>query len=341
MKPAFTGFIAAVAFGFLLAAGLLAALLAYSKPEKAVVLGVLLFAAAAGLLMAGFMYGFRSRMLGVLHALSELVQDLADGRSEASVPFYEDSLPSKLQNQIIRLSRRMDAERSRYRQESREIKTLISDISHQLKTPMANLAMYAGLLRDDSLPEEKRREFTLHMAGQTEKLGWLTESLIKLSRLESGIIQLKSEHYSLGNTVLAAIRQVFPQAESRGLEIRLEGERGIMLRHDPRWTAEAIYNIIDNAVKYSGSPGSIVITLTRYDLFARVDISDSGCGIPEEELPAVFQRFYRGAGARDTEGAGIGLYLSRRIIADQGGYIKAASQPGKGSRFSVFLPLSP
>lgn len=340
MRTRFTGLLLAAAGGYAVCSGVLAAALAYYKPDRGVVVFSIAFMLSVALLTTGFLLALRRRMIGILVALSSFVQDLSNGSVQQAAQSHEDSLTSKLQSQILELSRRLDAQRERYMKESREIKSLISDISHQLKTPMANLGMYAGLLQDDELPEEKRREFTQHVAGQTDKLGWLTDSLIKLSRLETGIIELRRDQLlPLGNTVLAAIKQVYPQVEAKGMELRLEGHKTILLRHDPRWTTEAIYNLLDNAVKYTEAPGQIVITLRQYDLFARVDVQDSGCGIGSDELASVFQRFYRGVNARDTQGVGIGLYLARKIIAGQGGYIKVSSEPGKGSCFSVFLPL--
>ncbi|MDF2925026.1 MAG: hypothetical protein K0R57_3940 [Paenibacillaceae bacterium] len=351
MNMSFKKLILATAVSYAVLAGGLVLVLARYGPGREVWTACLLFILAAGAILAGFMYGLRRRMLHTLAELSVFVQELSNGRIaaqelpqedmlSAKLP-QEDTLPAKLQSQILQFSRRLDRERCRYQEESREIRMLISDISHQLKTPAANLAMYAGLLQDETLPENKRREFTRHMAGQTEKLGWMMNSLIKLSRLESGIIELRSEDGAVVNTVLAAVKQAYPQAEAKGLELALAGDTDIVLPHDPRWTAEAFHNLLDNAVKYSGDGegGSIVIDMKRYDLFARVDFRDKGMGIAPHEISQVFRRFYRGENARGTEGVGIGLYLARKIIAAQGGYMKVSSKPGEGSCFSVFLPL--
>lgn len=339
MKSAFSKIILSCSVLFAVVAGGFVFILILLQPEQDVLVLSVVFIAVMAVLFSGFLLAVRREMLSTLSALSTLIQELINGGKSGIFPENEDTLLSKLQSQLLQLSGLLTAQKQRYREESREVKSLISDISHQLKTPLANLAIYSGLLQDDGLPDDKRREFTRHMEGQIEKLSWLMESLIKLSRLESGIIELRPEMCKLEDAVLAAVKQAFPAAQSQGIEIVLEGSGGTLLRHDHKWTAEAIYNVIDNAIKYTVGTGSITITMSRYDLFARIDVRDHGTGIPAEEINAVFQRFYRGRNAGDTEGVGIGLYLAREIITQQGGYMKVRSVPGEGSTFSLFLPL--
>ncbi|WP_025691560.1 sensor histidine kinase [Paenibacillus zanthoxyli] len=309
------------------------------RPEPLILIGGFVYIACAGAICAGFMFSVRREMESVLAQLSEMIQSLIYSRDKEIFSVTEDTLLSKLQSQVIQLTGILSIQKERYLKENREIKSLISDLSHQLKTPLANLSMYSSLLDDAGLPPDKRLEFSRRSKSQIDKLAWLMDSLIQLSRLESGIISIKTEAKDLGNTVLAAIKQAFPAAESKNVTIEWKGGQRITLYHDAKWTAEAIYNVIDNAVKYTEPGGNIIITLTAYDLFARIDIEDNGQGIPPEELNAIFRRFYRGSNVRDAEGVGLGLYLTRKIITDQGGYIKTASEPGHGSVFSLFLPL--
>lgn len=339
MKSIFSKIIWIYFVFFVVIVGLFVSMLIYYKPERFVVIGSLMFVSVMALLFTGFVFTLRKEMQDHLSSLSELIQDLNNGHTSQVFPLHEDTLLSKLQNQIVQLSELLSMQKQRYQDETRDVKSLISDISHQLKTPLANLGIYNSLLMDDTLPNEKRVEFTSHMGSQIVKLSWLMESLIKLSRLESGIIELHTESRNLENTVLAAVKQAFPSAEQKNIEILLKAHQGITLQHDPKWTGEALYNIIDNALKYTLGPGSITITIRQYDLFARVDIVDCGIGIPTAEINAIFQRFYRGEGSKGTEGVGIGLYLARKIVADQGGYIKVSSEQCKGSVFSIFLPI--
>lgn len=339
MKNPFTKIIWSSFVLFAVIVALFGSLLIYYKPERSVIIGAMVFVGMMALLFISFVFALRKEMLNTLSSLSGLIQELINGQMTQMFPVQEDTLLSKLQHQVIQLSELLSSQKQRYREESQEVKTLISDISHQLKTPLANLGMYNSLLMDEGLPAEKCSEFTRHMGSQIEKLSWLMENLIKLSRLESGIIELHAEKLNLENTVLSAIKQAFPAAEQKNIEILLEADQGIALQHDPKWMGEAIYNIIDNALKYTLGPGSIRITLQRYDLFARIDVADGGIGIPSAEINDIFKRFYRGAGSNGTEGVGIGLYLARKIVAEQGGYIKVKSELSKGSVFSIFLPI--
>ncbi|MFD0712827.1 sensor histidine kinase [Paenibacillus sp. GCM10027626] len=342
MKPSFRK---TVLIGFMLFAALSAVYLSaliYYEAGRTMVGLALLFITAAAVLYAAFLLAIRKQTTTVLQQLTATIQSLLLNRQEAVVAFSitEDTAVSKLQAQILKLSRMLTAQRERYRQDSEEVKALISDISHQLKTPLANLRMYNELLLDATLPADKRGEFTGHMQNQLEKLSWLLDSLIQMSRIETGIIAIVPEKRPLASTVLTAIKQAYPAAQQKGIEIKLQGgpSAELALKHDPKWTGEAIFNLIDNAIKYSKPSASVEIAIIPYELFVRIDVRDQGAGIAEEELGRIFARFYRGEQAKAVQGVGIGLYLARKIVAAQGGYIKAASVVGEGSTFSLFLP---
>lgn len=220
--------------------------------------------------------------------------------------------------------------------EKDRIKTLIADISHQTKTPISNLLLYSELLKEENLPETAAYNVNaLHQ--QTEKLRFLIDALVKLSRLENGIITLSPQKRKIQPMLEDILEQFVPEAAEKGLYLHLENTAATA-EFDQKWTAEALCNIVDNAVKYTAR-GGISISVLTYELFVRIDISDTGTGIPEEEQNRIFSRFYRSQTVKDQEGVGIGLYLAREIIAGQGGYIKVSSQKEKGSVFSVFLPV--
>ena len=219
--------------------------------------------------------------------------------------------------------------------EKNRIETLISDISHQTKTPIANLLLYSELLQEENLPDDIRGNAdAIHK--QTEKLRFLIDSLVKLSRLENGIISLYPQRSPLQPMLQSIYDQLATKAEEKGLYLRLHDTDAYAIC-DAKWTAEAICNIADNAIKYTPN-GGITISVTAYGMFTRVDITDTGIGISEEEHAKIFARFYRSQQVSDAEGVGIGLYLAREIIVGEGGYIKVSSSFGKGSVFSVFLP---
>lgn len=273
-----------------------------------------------------------------LESLSETIESIIDDNPMDTFSTIEDTMLSKLQYQILKLSNILKSHSIKEKREKETITELISDISHQLKTPLANLNLYNTLLLDENLDGDKRMEFIKNMEKQLERLNWLMESLIKMSRLEAGIIKLNAASQPISQTVLQAISAVSQKAEKKRVNIVFRGE-DINIDHDTKWTQEAIFNILDNGVKYSAYNREINVSIMKYELFCRIDIKDEGDGIIESDINRVFTRFYRGDNSKNIEGVGIGLYLSRKIISAQGGYIKVKSLLGKGSVFSVFLPI--
>lgn len=219
--------------------------------------------------------------------------------------------------------------------EKDRINSLIADISHQTKTPIANLLLYSELLKEEELSVSARTNVEA-IYSQSEKLRFLIDALVKLSRLENGIITLSPQHTSLQSMLQNITEQYSAKATEKGLSLHLQ-DTDISATFDPKWTTEALANIVDNAIKYTEA-GTITISVTSYEMFVKIDITDTGVGISESEQPKIFTRFYRSASTREQEGIGIGLYLARQIISGEGGYIKVTSISGKGSTFSVFLP---
>lgn len=273
-----------------------------------------------------------------LEALSYTIASIIDDNPVDIFSTIEDTMLSKLQSQILKLSDILKSHSIKQKKEKDDITELISDISHQLKTPLANINLYNSLLLDENLDSDKRMEFVKNMEIQLVKLNWLMESLIKMSRLETGIIKFNAENHPISQTVLQAISTVSQKAEKKGINILFKGE-DMNIAHDSKWTQEAIFNILDNAVKYSGLNTEINVSIMKYDLFCRIDIKDEGDGIMESDINKIFARFYRGEDSRNIEGVGIGLFLSRKIIFAQGGYIKVKSVLDEGTIFSVFLPI--
>lgn len=246
---------------------------------------------------------------------------------------FDESLLSALESSFAHYlaastvsARKVDAEKEK-------LKALIGDISHQTKTPIANILLYTQLLKE----QPGNRDCLEALEGQTKKLQSLIDALVKTSRLETGVIALHPEPGELWSVMTSAVSQLRPKAEEKGIRITLEhGEANAVF--DPKWTEEALYNLLDNAVKYTPSGGRVSVTAVVYPMFSGVLVQDTGPGIAEEEQPKIFQRFYRGTAHREQEGVGIGLYLVRQIAEGQGGFVKVQSQPGQGSTFSLYLP---
>lgn len=214
---------------------------------------------------------------------------------------------------------------------------LISDLSHQFKTPLANIVMNMEILQDPALDEEKRQEFLTHTKSQADKMQWLMADLLKASRLENGMIRFNAENTGIKKTIAKALGSVYAQASSKNIELIVDEFQDFSLYHNPKWTAEAMSNILENAIKYSPEHSSIRITLTRLDIYTKITISDMGIGIPESEYNLIFKRFYRGKKVEQHEGSGLGLYLAQLILQCENGYITVASKIGQGSSFSMFL----
>lgn len=245
----------------------------------------------------------------------------------------ESKLISQL-NQLLKLTEheiRMSCE------EKETVSRLISDLSHQLKTPLANITMYTEILREGALTEEEMKEFILRTGEQAAKMEWLLAVLLKTSRLESGIIEFEAVPEYIKGTIAESIGAVYGQSESRNIRVMIEEFADRKLIHNRKWTAEAIANILDNAIKYSPCDSTVTINITPMELYTRIQIEDQGIGIAPEEFNLIFKRFYRSKQVETMNGTGLGLYLSQLILAKQGGYITVDSQPGKGSAFSVFL----
>ena len=272
----------------------------------------------------------------LLEQITLLIEALVEQQERQIFSEAEDTLTARLQHQLLKLRNILTAQNQMLAQEKEQIKTLISDISHQIKTPIAAANTFAELLSDGELSAEERTEYITTLQMSLGKLTFLTNSLIKMSRLESGIISLKPEKNSLNEIVLQAVKTVYAKANEKGILITFECDQAFEVVLDFNWTAEAISNVIDNAVKYTPQGGFVRLQITEYPSFLRLDISDSGVGIPEEEQAKIFGRFYRGKQSVGTDGVGIGLYLTREIINKQNGYMKVSSDEN-GSTFSMFL----
>ncbi len=267
--------------------------------------------------------------------LFEMMNRAIDGTFEEST--YDESMLSALETKMktylsknLLSSKELSTERDK-------IKSLISDISHQTKTPIANILLYSSLLKEqEELPEELK-DIVEQICSQSEKLNFLIGALIKTSRLETGIISVECSQNSVKELIENILGQVELKAKEKEISIKVFiGEEKAFF--DMKWMGEAIYNILDNAVKYTSKGGHIKVEVKEYEMFCRIDIEDDGIGIEEREQSKIFSRFYRSQRVHDIEGLGIGLFLTREILSSEGGYMKVASAVGQGSTFSVFLP---
>ena len=277
------------------------------------------------------LYRYTSKILSNLDKMIDSAID--DTFSEHT--FTEKKL-SKIESKTYRYLSSGNTSLRQINAEKDSIKTLISDISHQTKTPVSNILLYSQLLKESPCLDDSTRRLASQIEEQTEKLSFLTASLIKASRLENGIINVTPKENSIRKLVECV--DCSDAADAKGIRWQIDPIPDCSAVFDFKWTLEAISNIVDNAVKYTPAGGAITISAREYEMFARIDIADTGIGMSEEETAKIFTRFYRSPEVRDERGVGIGLYLAREIVAKEGGYIKVTSSKGTGSVFSVFLP---
>lgn len=269
--------------------------------------------------------------------MDEMLESAMSGELE-EISFDESKL-SRLESKLAKFLSMSQIAKERVQAERDGTTRTVSDISHQTKTPIANIMMYTELLQEMNLGEEETK-IASRIAEQTDRLNFITQSLVKVSRLENGIIQLKPEFQGFEELIEDVVQSHQKKIKEKKINLSVEcGEKEAQGVYDYKWTREALINILDNAIKYTPAAGKIQIRLKVYEMFCAIEIEDNGIGISEEEQTTIFQRFYRGKAVSQYEGVGIGLYLARKIVSMEGGYIRVRSQKGEGSVFGVYLPI--
>ena len=244
------------------------------------------------------------------------------------------SMSNQIGDRLKQLGHQIVTKNTRITEERESTKALVTDISHQLKTPMAALKTCFYIYLDASDADEKM-EFLKRSEAQLEKLEQLIASLMNISRLETAMISLTKEPILLSDLLVDAVNGVYEKARRKNIEISLQETENIALQLDKHWTTEAVINVLDNAVKYSPQNSHITISIEKQLFYTLVKITDEGIGISQSEYNKIFQRFYRSnhSYVKKTEGSGVGLYLTRMILERQGGLIRVESVPEKGSTF--------
>lgn len=293
-------------------------------------------ASIAALVLLYRLWCCRREVCQFTEQLEQWLDDIISERPLEPTGEEEDTLPSKIYEKLQRVYYIFRRKKEESKKEKDAIKQMISDISHQTKTPLANMKIYLDILKEEPMPE-KGKGFVKNLEAQTDKLNFLFQSLVKMSRMETGIIKIQRQDASLLTTLGKALEAIVPKAEDKQIQLFVSCNENIRVSHDIKWTEEAIFNILDNAVKYTDAYGKIEIVTTVLEIYTRISIKDTGKGIARERQAEIFNRFYREPEIHDQEGIGIGLYLARRIIEQQNGYIEVRSQPSHGSEFQIYL----
>lgn len=301
-----------------------------------------------------------------LSELSSMLECILDGRELPERRADQETLLSKIYHQLSRLQSMTKGYHVRLEQDRDSIKNLITEIAHQMRTPLANIETYLDFLQDEDLSREEQKSYLKAVMLSEKKIHFLAESFIKMSRLEHRIIQIRPLDTDLLLTLSEAVSQAEEKARRRGLQICPRFPETLFHPHDADWLGEAVFNLLDNAVKYSppGSGGEILPDAQRSErentlpgagqmegteillgaeqneMFVRIWVSDHGTGIEEGDEARVFQRFYRGSNAGKTEGFGLGLYLTREIVLLHGGFVKLKREKD-GTCMEIYLERSP
>ncbi len=329
---------AAVLFGQLVIGGGIS-LVAYEYSGQSMIL-------MAGAVTTGFVVLLTGLLVVILQKrLTKLTQNLCDtldrmmsGDVLLSQIAEEETVDSRIDHRLRRLYEAMQQGKCQAEKDRAELQSLLSDISHQVKTPIANLKMLNDTMQNRLMEDEKRQEFLKVSGQQLEKLDFLIEAMVKSSRLETGVIMLEKREASIKETLAVALGGHLETMERKRIRLYVNCPEKLLVCHDVKWTAEAVSNLLDNAVKYTPEGGEIQVQVIPWEMYVRIDVCDTGRGIPESHQAAIFQRFYREPEVHDVEGIGVGLYLTREIVMRQGGYVTVSSEPGCGAVFSVFLP---
>lgn len=273
-----------------------------------------------------------------MEIISRALEDLMNGKTlEITLP-NQDTLPAKVQHQLLRLSDIIRGTQEKAQKERDQIKELIAETAHQLRNPLANMEGYLELLQEEELSREEKEIYLEALCASEARIRFLTEGFIKISRLENHVVQIKKEQGDLTATVLNSLLQVRKYAQEKQIIFFVQGEEGLCVSHDAKWLGEAVYNLLDNSVKYSQNGGKVEINISKNEMFAQIAVRDFGIGIEHEEMNLIFQRFYRGKRAEKQPGFGLGLYLAREIVLQHGGFMKAKEKEA-GLEISIFLPV--
>lgn len=271
-----------------------------------------------------------------LRRLDEMLEQAINGEFEEER--YDETEISRLESkwkQYLTTSK-MSMEQLNKNREG--MQALVSDISHQTKTPLSNILLYSQLLCEQTDNQEERH-LAEQIVRQAEKLEFLIQALVKMSRLESNVLVLKPQRQLIEPLLLEVMEEILPKAEKKKIHVKLQRNlsNNIKAVYDKKWTAEALGNILDNAVKYSPSESTVEVTVETFEFYVCISVKDEGIGVSEEEKAQIFSRFYRSTEVQQEDGIGIGLYLAREILQKEKGYMKVLSKKGKGSTFKIYL----
>lgn len=266
--------------------------------------------------------------------LTMYLRQMISGRSSFDIRDNREGELSILKNEIFKVTEKLSEQGEYLKLDKQRLTDAISDISHQLKTPLTSMQVMLDLLEQPALPEEKRKQFLCNVQQQLERMEWLITSLLKLSKLDAGTATFNQATVGISDIIEQSLQPVLIPIDLKNIQLIIEGDQSTNLFVDRNWTTEAIINVVKNAVEHTPHGGKITITIEDNPLFTELTIADNGQGIAKEDLPHLFKRFYKGKNANDTS-VGIGLALSYSIITAQNGTIEVQRGKEAGTVFRM------
>lgn len=307
---------------------LIAAAVAFSWDTRFGVLTLVL----SGLLLLIFIVSTHMRYRRIQGLAADIDRILHSGDANVSLAGYREGELAVLQSEIHKMLTRLRAQKQQLLDDKVYLADAIADIAHQLRTPLTSINLLVQLLSDPQLTQQRRTELTHELLGLLSRIDWLITTLLKISRLDAGTVQLKQEKLLLEELLQKSCAPLLVPIELRQqtLAVSAEGE----FTGDIAWTAEALSNILKNCMEHTKEGGQLRVRAMENALYSEITISDNGSGIHPEDLPHIFERFYKGKNSTD-QSFGIGLALARTIITSQNGTVKAENNPDKGALFTV------
>lgn len=297
--------------------------------KEAAVLVVLL-----SVILFGVTYRFTAWRYREIEQLSGYLQEISNGNYTLDVRDNREGELSLLKSQLYKVTKMLSEQGAYLEEDKQKLTDAISDISHQLKTPLTSMTVMADLLSDPRLSEEKRQEFTYNVQVQLERMEWLLSSLLKLSKIDAGTIHFKRESVSVPALIQAVAEPMLVPIDIKMQRLHIQGEKNVTFEGDLKWTTEALINILKNCVEHTPEQGDIFIEFSENTLYTEIVIRDTGIGVAKQDLPYIFQRFYKGVNASE-ESVGIGLAMAHSIIMSQEGELAVQSEPGVGTDFHI------
>jgi signal transduction histidine kinase len=269
-----------------------------------------------------------------IRAFSHEIDQLLHGVEQVDFQRYQEGEMAILQNELRKVTTRMQEQAEVLLQDRRHLKDSLADISHQIKTPMTSIHLILSFLEKADISDNRRRELVQELEGLARKIDWFVSALLMLSKLDAGVAEFQRETVSVFQMIQRAVNPIAIAMELRGLSFHLECEKHIHFTGDFAWSVEAIGNILKNCMEHTPAGGEIQVVATENELYTEMIVADTGTGIDPEDLPHIFERFYKG---KHTTGQsiGIGLALSRRIVIEQNGTLKAENRPNGGAQFTI------